>query len=363
MRAWLSGLVQNNIKSERNAFSDEEMLLGVDHETTLFVAELSKWPMTWIEFPLDIVLQDQRLNVAVVAEEKAEKGRAPVPLVLTKKQVRHAELMLERVEGLRNLRLQLCPRVLDEDLFWAIYFLLTKQHLRSLKLDQEIRLSQSEVDVENEAAAGLRVSSKEGKRDWNEVLKENNTRSIYKCILQQGLPAELRRRVLGRLLLSDAPLEPLAELYTRSFGLLVPEEVKTTKARPLSRPSCFVVFSNRWWWCRSLARVRSLLVLLPCAACFARRPCRWDTSSRRSCRACSPSSSKEVPLPLLVSTSCFLSLSLSLGLVESELLDASVRLLRHALDAPVVSAAALSAVLLMVPQNWLLSPFCSERCF
>ena len=105
MRAWLSRLTSSSSDKADGAFTDEEMLLGVDHETTQFVAELSRWPMTWIEFPMEIVLQDQR--VTFVVEEEMEKGRSPVPLVLSKKQVRHAELMLERVEELRKLRLQL----------------------------------------------------------------------------------------------------------------------------------------------------------------------------------------------------------------------------------------------------------------
>lgn len=224
MRAWLSRLTSSSSDKADGAFTDEEMLLGVDHETTQFVAELSRWPMTWIEFPMEIVLQDQR--VTFVVEEEMEKGRSPVPLVLSKKQVRHAELMLERVEELRKLRLQLCPRVLDEDLFWAIYFLLTKQHLRSLKLDQEVRLSSGELEVgdavssssSSSSSSGLRVSSKQGKRAWEEVLRENRTRSIYKCILQQGCPDALVRPVLARLLLGDAPPESAARCYARLFG-------------------------------------------------------------------------------------------------------------------------------------------------
>ena len=310
MRGWLSSMLRSpKGADERTEFTDEELTLGIDHETTVFVAELAQLPMTWIEFPVEIVLQEQRLNVAVVAEAAEQRqGRSPVPLVLTARQVRHAELMLERVEGLRKLRLQLCPRVIDEDLFWAVYFLLTKQHLRSSKLDQEVRLSEGDIEVPALQQSGATI--KAGKRDWAEVLKEENSRLIYKCICEQGLPRPLRRQVFERLLVMSGgvPLEPAQQTYQRLFpGPLPP---------PLS------------------------VVAVPSFGCAA-----GDIPRDRRCRRVLAALAlqhghvyaPQLPVVLGVLAQDFED--------EALLLDMASRLVQHSLETPVGSPAALSTIL------------------
>ncbi len=307
MRAWLSSHLSKP-SEEPPAFTDEELTLGVDQETVAFVAELARLPVTWIEFPVEIVLEHQRLNVAVVAEA-VEPGRSPVPLVLTARQVRHAELMLERVEGLRKLRLQLCPRVIEEDLFWAIYFLLTKQHLRSVKLDQEVRLSDSDLEVPVLRASGSLISS--SKRSWEQVLEEDATRSIYKCICEQGLPVSLRRQVFGRLLLlKDVPPPPLGEVYGKLFGVLGPPRSL------LSVPSFGCVATDAPLTDKKVRRVLAALAL------------KYEHIY-----------APQLPLVLSVLAEVFED--------EAVLMDAACRLVQHSLDTPVSSAEALSTILIV----------------
>ncbi len=221
--------------------------------------------------------------------------------------------MLARVASLRELRLALCPRVLDEDLFWAIYFLLTKQHLRALRLQDEVDLSSEEdQNLHQQQQQSLRVSIKAGKRDWKEVLQENTTKGIYKCILQQGCPPELQKQVLMRLLVASDASEPpllLEESYARLFGKaeLVPKSV-------LKIPLFGSLDAEP-----SQASVRRVL----CALAL---------------------SSGHVYAPQLVA---LLVVLCEAGFDEASMLEAGQQLLRHALDTPVTSTAALSSVLLL----------------
>ncbi len=49
-------------------------------------------PLTWIEFPLDVVLENERLSVSVHEDDK--KGRSPVPLILSSRQVKSTQFCL-----------------------------------------------------------------------------------------------------------------------------------------------------------------------------------------------------------------------------------------------------------------------------
>ena len=61
-----------------------------------------------------------------------------VPFVLNSKQLRHATLILERVPELSKLRNFLCPKAMDDDTFWRIYFCLIKNQVKDILDSKEM---------------------------------------------------------------------------------------------------------------------------------------------------------------------------------------------------------------------------------
>ena len=183
LRSWL-GLDERPVP-----FSAEERGLGIDAETCVFVRELSLLPMTFIEFPIDVLLESTPVHLAGTREDEVSQFPA-----LSERQEKHAQRMLGRVPELQALRRSLCPRVLEDELFWAIYFLLMDQHLSHLRGDEGV--------VEPVVAEAPRRCRQ---YDWNEVLAGRvSSREVYKCLLQRGgIPPERRADMWRRQLCAD----------------------------------------------------------------------------------------------------------------------------------------------------------------
>lgn len=97
--------------------TEEELLqYGLNAELVGFLQSLTY--STFSDFPVHTLVPD------------SEKGSGKRPSYkLNPWQERHALLSLKQVEQLHNLRFVLCPRRMDEDEFWMIYFALTKRYL------------------------------------------------------------------------------------------------------------------------------------------------------------------------------------------------------------------------------------------
>lgn len=84
---------------------------GITPELERFVCSLTY--STFSEYPLD------SLDVPSAPEQQR----------LNSWQETHARLMLQRVQQLQDLRFVLCPKNMDEYMFWLIYFTLCKRYL------------------------------------------------------------------------------------------------------------------------------------------------------------------------------------------------------------------------------------------
>ena len=325
---WIKGLLDEEPKPAKPVFTEEERRLGISEESLAFVTELARIPMTWIEFPLDVVLEQQRivikqvevddkdddvfdeiresLDFSLEEEELRKSGLGerkvcPVPLVLNDVQTRHAELMLGRCKELAKLRHQLCPRVIDDDLFWAIYFVLIKQHLCLYK-DVDPDLVQDELE-EPEKVIEVNERKDDILRTWAESLNKD-THTIYKLICRMGLPPQLRLRVWSRLLVLEGEQHVLEEQYERVFGKVIPNNVAQ-----MPRFQCPLQFQN----------VVTFFGLD-----------RFTTKCVRRLLSCLALEMGHLNAPLLP---VFVVALFSIGFSESRVLDSCLRLLRTSVSA------------------------------
>eukprot|EP01114_Cavostelium_apophysatum_P019152 TRINITY_DN6090_c0_g1_i1.p1 TRINITY_DN6090_c0_g1~~TRINITY_DN6090_c0_g1_i1.p1 ORF type:complete len:310 (-),score=96.79 TRINITY_DN6090_c0_g1_i1:521-1450(-) len=101
-------------ESQRDPFSE----VGITPTLIEFVDNVCQHPKTFVDFPLE------------------ENDRALADIPLSEWQVRHAELMLKKVESLGRLRFKLCPSQMKEDHFWKIYFMLAKNKIGPIDLSK-----------------------------------------------------------------------------------------------------------------------------------------------------------------------------------------------------------------------------------
>jgi hypothetical protein len=150
-------------------------------------------------------------------ERKADRVESPVPLLLSSKQVRHAQLVLERSKQLSQLRNDLCPRFMDDDVFWKVYFLLVRRLVPLPNYD----MRESAPSLQrSDSAAELLV-------DWN-VQDDDALRALCE---QHTLPNDdVRRTVYRRLLRLEEQSEEecndvLLRSYHQRFGIDAPQEI------------------------------------------------------------------------------------------------------------------------------------------
>jgi hypothetical protein len=97
-----------------------------------YLEELVKHPLTWMEFPMATILEAEGIDLNELhwTPPPDRPLECPLPLFLSPEQVRHGELVLEHCPELGHLRNRLCPRVMDDEVFWKIYFLLVRRHVK-----------------------------------------------------------------------------------------------------------------------------------------------------------------------------------------------------------------------------------------
>ena len=132
-------------------------------------------------------------------EEKEGEERivSTVPFVLNSKQLKHATLILKRVPELSKLRNILCPKAMDDDIFWRIYFSLIRNQIKDALKSEEVdnegwkKLAQTNKDHKKE--------EKYGGVDWNNTILSSHSnldRQELLCLLKHlsklGVPDSQR---------------------------------------------------------------------------------------------------------------------------------------------------------------------------
>lgn len=181
-------------QSGSGAQGDPAESVIITAEMKEFASTLCDHPDTFLSFPLDMIP-----SMALPEGQSA-------PFVFTRRQLRHAQLMIEAVPALQRLRYQLCPKELTEDQFWQVYFLLTRKRLgRSLADSDEalpLHVLRDEVPYikTKREVREQQLQRQEGSETYwlgciENPTEERHSKKMQQFHLRKGVPDSCRQKV------------------------------------------------------------------------------------------------------------------------------------------------------------------------
>ncbi|WIA15278.1 hypothetical protein OEZ85_001949 [Tetradesmus obliquus] len=127
--------LQQGGKQQPAAASADPLQYGITPELGQFVRSLTY--STFSDYPLD------SLDIPAAAADQK----------LSSWQETHARLLLQQVPQLQDLRFVLCPKRMDEYVFWTIYFTLCKRYLPVQTHEEQPEQQQAQQQQQQEALA------------------------------------------------------------------------------------------------------------------------------------------------------------------------------------------------------------------
>ncbi|XP_039121240.1 uncharacterized protein LOC120257983 [Dioscorea cayenensis subsp. rotundata] len=142
---------------EKKGSSDDEWIMeefGVTEQLCEFVSGFNV--STFKDFPLQD-RSEEPISATVTSTVRKD---------LTEWQERHASLVLSKVKEISQLRYTLCPRLLKEQQFWRIYFLLVKTYVTPYEIRALQKAKIKKISSEDNISAkksGIEVEMIESK--------------------------------------------------------------------------------------------------------------------------------------------------------------------------------------------------------
>uniref|UniRef100_A0A383W225 BSD domain-containing protein n=1 Tax=Tetradesmus obliquus TaxID=3088 RepID=A0A383W225_TETOB len=133
--------LQQGSKQQPAAASADPLQYGITPELGQFVRSLTY--STFSDYPLD------SLDIPAAAADQK----------LSSWQETHARLLLQQVPQLQDLRFVLCPKRMDEYVFWTIYFTLCKRYLPVQRHEEQPEQPQAQQQQQQQQQEALARSS------------------------------------------------------------------------------------------------------------------------------------------------------------------------------------------------------------